>query len=39
MLYDIKEFEKKTPSDISYDTIELKSGKEVKVYTIKSVQI
>ena len=37
MLYDIKEFEKKTPSDISYDTIELKSGKEVKVYTIKSV--
>ena len=37
MLYNIVNFEKKTPSDIEFETITLKSGKTVNVYTIKSV--
>ena len=37
MLYRINNFEKKTPSDIVYETTTLKCGQEVNVYTIESV--
>ena len=37
MLYDIINFEKKTPSEIEFETIKLNCGKEINVYTIKSV--
>lgn len=37
MLYRINNFEHKTPSDITYETIILGNGQTVNVYTIKSV--
>ena len=37
MLYKIENFEKKTPSNIEYESITLKCGNSVKVYTIKTV--
>lgn len=36
-MYLIEEFEKKTPSNIEHEMIELKCGKNIKVYTIKTV--
>lgn len=36
-MYTIEEFEKKTPSDIEYEHMNLKCGKTIKVYTIKTV--
>lgn len=37
MLYDVKDFDKKTPSDIPIETISLQCDKYINVYTIKSV--
>lgn len=37
MLYNIDNFEKKTPSDIEFETVTLSCGKNVNMYTIKSV--
>lgn len=37
MLYRIENFERKTPSNIEYESIALKCGNSVKVYTIKTV--
>lgn len=37
MWYKISEFEKKTPSEIEHDKINLGSGEEIKVYLIKTV--
>lgn len=37
MLYKIQNFENKTPSDISYEEIELACGEKIKVYDIEMV--
>lgn len=37
MLYQIKNFEQKTPSTIEYEVVTLMCGKSINVYTIKSV--
>ena len=37
MLYKIQNFENKTPSDISYEEIELACGEKLKVYDIEMV--
>lgn len=37
MLYRITDFEKKTPSKIDYDLLNLSSGDSIKVYTIETV--
>lgn len=37
MLYKIQNFENKTPSDISFEEIQLACGEKVKVYDIETV--
>lgn len=37
MLYQIENFEKKTPSEIMYESVLLHCGKKINVYTIKTV--
>lgn len=37
MFYDIKDFEKKTPSEIAIEKLELRCGKQINVYIIETV--